>query len=62
MQPLDPENRATSLWDCKKVCVARTFNYLSDAFNCMYQYEININTKGIDAVEAVMRVPSEEVT
>jgi hypothetical protein len=40
VQPLDPENRATSLWDCKKVCVARTFNYLSDAFNCKYQYHL----------------------
>ena len=43
MQPLDPEIRATSLWDNKKVCVARTFNDdPSDAFNCMYQYHLQV--------------------
>jgi hypothetical protein len=40
VQPLDPENRATSLWDYKKVCVAGTFNDPSDAFNSMYQYHL----------------------
>jgi predicted RNA-binding Zn-ribbon protein involved in translation (DUF1610 family) len=40
VQPLDPKNRATSLWDYKKVCVAGTFNDPSDAFNCMYQYHL----------------------
>ena len=40
LQPLDPENRATSLWDYKKVCIAGTFNDPSDAFNCMYQYHL----------------------
>ena len=34
VRPLDPENRATSLWDYKKVCVAGTFNDTSDALNC----------------------------
>ena len=37
VQPLDPENRATSLRDYKKVCVAGTFNDPSDAINYMYQ-------------------------
>ena len=40
MQPLDPENRATSLWDYKKVSVVGTFNDPSDAFNYMYQYHL----------------------
>ena len=40
MQPLDPENRAISLWDYKKACVAGTFNDPSDAFNNMYQYHL----------------------
>jgi len=40
VQPLDPENRATSLGDYKKVCVAGTFNDPSDAFNYMYQYHL----------------------
>ena len=39
-QPLDPENRATSLWDYKKVCVVGTFNDSSDAFNYMYHYHV----------------------
>ena len=40
VQPLDPENRATSLWDYKKVWVAGTFNDPSDAFKYMYQYHL----------------------
>jgi len=40
VQPLDPDNRATSLWDYKKVCVAETFNDPSDAFNYMHQYHL----------------------
>ena len=41
VQPLDPKNRATSLWDYyKKVCVAGTFNDTFDAFNYMYQYHL----------------------
>jgi hypothetical protein len=40
VQPLDPENRATSFWDYKNVCVAGTFNDPSDAFNYMYQYHL----------------------
>ena len=42
--PLDPENRATSLWDYKKVCVAGTFNDPSDAFNYMYHYHLQVVT------------------
>jgi hypothetical protein len=38
--PLDPENRATSLWDYKKVSVVGTFNDPSDAINYMYQYHL----------------------
>ena len=40
VQLLDPENRATSLWDYKKVCVAGTFNDPTVAFNYMYQYHL----------------------
>ena len=37
VQPLDPDNKATSLWDYKKGCVVGTFDDPSDAFNYMYQ-------------------------
>jgi hypothetical protein len=47
VQPFDPENRATSLWDYKKVCVAGTFNDPSDAFKYMYQYHLQA-TKVVD--------------
>ena len=40
VQPLDPEIRATSLYDYKKVCVAGTSNDPSDAFNNVYQYHL----------------------
>jgi hypothetical protein len=40
VQPLDPENRATSFWDYTKACVAGTFNDPSDAFNYNYQYHL----------------------
>jgi len=33
VQPLDPEIRATSLWDYKKACIAGIFSDPSDAFN-----------------------------